>query len=87
MVLGGSLSIQRYAGVDAAVQLWYGGQETGHGLTDVLWGRVNPTGRLPLTIHPSAYGFLLFARSVDHISFTAYSFSRLQIYLPFFVFG
>ena len=43
------------SGVDAAVQLWYGGQETGRGLADVLWGRVNPSGRLPLTIHPTSY--------------------------------
>lgn len=43
------------AGLDAIVQLWYGGQETGHGLTYILWGRVNPSGRLPLTVHPSKY--------------------------------
>ena len=32
------------SGIDAVIQLWYGGQETGHGLTDVIWGHVNPSG-------------------------------------------
>jgi len=43
------------SGVDAVLQIWYGGQETGHGLADILWGRVNPSARLPLTIHPTEY--------------------------------
>jgi beta-glucosidase len=36
--------------VPALVQAWYSGMEGGHGLADVLTGRVDATGRLPFSV-------------------------------------
>ncbi|HEX8215847.1 MAG TPA: glycoside hydrolase family 3 N-terminal domain-containing protein, partial [Allosphingosinicella sp.] len=38
------------ANAPALVEGWYLGQETGNGVADVLFGRINPGGRLPVSI-------------------------------------
>lgn len=38
---------------DAIVQAWYGGQATGTAITDLIFGRYNPSGRLPVTFYRS----------------------------------
>lgn len=54
VVSGGTVDVP-YDTAAAAVQLWYPGEEGGHGLLDVVTGRVNPSGRLPLTVYREAY--------------------------------
>ena len=33
----------------AVLQAWYGGNEAGHGIADVVYGDVNPCAKLPLS--------------------------------------
>jgi beta-glucosidase len=49
LVGGSAITMPWLSQVDAVLDVWYPGQEGGHAVSDVLFGRVNPAGRLPLT--------------------------------------
>ena len=49
-ISGSAVAMPWASEVDAIVQGWYGGTESGNALADVLTGKVNPSGRLPFTV-------------------------------------
>jgi len=55
--------------VPAVVQAWYGGQQAGHGLADVLFGTVNPSARLPFTVPTDPSHLPHFDREADAIDY------------------
>jgi len=59
MMNGGSVDLSEAKasnGVGAIVWIGYPGQSGGAGLAEVLFGVTNPSGRMPYTIYPAAYG-------------------------------
>ena len=50
VVAGSPVTMTRWIDrVPAVLFAWYGGQEGGHAIADVLFGAVNPSGKLPVT--------------------------------------
>ncbi|KAF9451230.1 glycoside hydrolase family 3 protein [Macrolepiota fuliginosa MF-IS2] len=47
---GSAVSMPWVDSVSGILQAWYSGNEVGNALSDVLFGTVNPNGRLPLTL-------------------------------------
>ena len=48
----GLVSESQYA--DAILQAWYGGEQGGQAVADILFGDYNPTGKLPVTFYQNA---------------------------------
>jgi beta-glucosidase len=74
---GGSLATAGWIGrVPAVLQAWYPGQEGGRALAEILTGRVNPSGKLPVTFerrwedtpsfghYPGAHGKVDYAEDI-----------------------
>jgi beta-glucosidase len=55
--------------VPAILMLWYPGMEGGHALADVLLGRVNPSGKLPLVIPKRAQDLPFFDKDATEIEY------------------
>ena len=49
MVCGNAYAMPWHKKVPAIVQAWYGGTEAGNAIADVLFGEVNPSGKLPFS--------------------------------------
>jgi beta-glucosidase len=50
VVAGSPVTMTRWVDrVPAVVYAWYGGQEAGHAIGDILFGRQNPSGKTPVT--------------------------------------
>ena len=55
--------------VPAILMLWYPGMEGGHALADILLGRVNPSGKLPLAIPKRAEDLPFFDKNATEIKY------------------
>jgi len=61
LVNGSAVTMSRWnVRVPAIVEEWYGGEEGGHALADVLFGDYNPGAKLPITFPQSVGQVLLF---------------------------
>ncbi len=70
LVTGSAVVTRRWQdAIPAIVVAWYAGMEGGHALADVLFGRVNPTGRLPCAFPADEADLPPFDRDARHVEY------------------
>lgn len=68
VMAGSAVVMERWRHEVAGIlMLWYPGMQGGAALADILWGRVNPSGRLPFSIPRSADDLPFFDRDASEI--------------------
>lgn len=76
--------------VPAILMIWYPGMEGGRALADILFGDVNPSGKLPITFPRSADQLFRFdnrARSIEYDRYHGYRYFDKHGLEPLFPFG
>ena len=83
LIGGRPLAISKLAETAPAIlQGWYLGQETGHALARVLFGEVNPGGKLPVSI-PRSVGHLPVYYNYKPAAKRGYAFDKTDALYPF----
>ena len=74
VIIGGSAVIMEEwkEKVPSILMAWYSGMEGGHALADILFGKVNPSGKLPFTIPKDLAHLPFFKADIDEIEYGYY---------------
>ncbi|MFX1323413.1 MAG: beta-glucosidase [Promethearchaeota archaeon] len=76
--------------VPAIIMTWYSGMEGGNAFADIIFGRVNPSGKLPISIPKHQDHLPFFDKDADEIEYGyyhGYSLLEMQDIEPAFPFG
>ena len=97
IVSGNAVEMPWIEKVDAVVETWFSGTQTGHALADILFGDINPSGKLPFTFPVKLEDNAAHALNAYHKDslnveykegiFVGYRWAEKQNIKPLFAFG
>jgi beta-glucosidase len=93
LMTGSSVEMNSWEDVPAILEAWYAGQEQGHAVARVLFGDVNPSGKLPLTFpqsesamppleYPGSNGSITYSEGLN-IGYRGYDAHKIEPQYPF----